>query len=253
MAETGGGPNGAVEGHDQVLYIAQNGGRAAGAGDHERPETPESARAPDMTGGVQAIDAVGNVSWVTRDPIAPNDLCFGPDGCLYITDPTRTDASGRRTRSDGRLWRYSFERGEAGLLSSVEWYPNGIGFGFEDDALYVASTGERRIVRFPLSPSGLGEPETYIQMERTGPDGFAFATDGSLVVCGVTADGSPGDIQIWSADRQLLDVIEPGSDSRYTNVALAPGGTCYITSSNLGAVLATDDLGLEPLPLHPFR
>src|SRR4051812_39241541 len=66
--DVGGGPNGAAENRDGTLYIAQNGGR--------RPSK--------ITGGIQAVRPDGSVEWVTMDPVAPNDLCFGPDGALYV-------------------------------------------------------------------------------------------------------------------------------------------------------------------------
>src|SRR5579859_6728776 len=156
-AVSGGGPNGATEGPPDAfgptLYISQNGG------------TRPAHRWPSVTGGVQIARAGGRIDWLTRDPVSPNDLCFGPDGLLYVTDPTR----GRPDRDDGRIWRCDPQTGEAELLVSVPWYPNGIGFGLEDDAVYVASTGEQRIWRFPLTGSGLGKPEVFIQQDRGLP------------------------------------------------------------------------------------
>src|SRR3954470_3118992 len=78
FALTGGGPNGAVEGRaagETVIYVAQNGG------------TRPAHRWPYVTGGVQAAHSGGLVQWVTQDPVSPNDLCFGPDDLLYVTDP----------------------------------------------------------------------------------------------------------------------------------------------------------------------
>ena len=104
----GGGPNGAAEGPDDTLYVAQSGGRNR----HRRPV---------LTGGIQAVRADGRIDWITQDPYSPNDLCFGPDGYLYVTDPTRP----RPSRDDGRLWRVDVETFEAELLVSTRWYPNG--------------------------------------------------------------------------------------------------------------------------------
>src|SRR4051794_29181858 len=64
----GGGPNGATEGGDGTLYIAQS-------GSHPYSGVP---------GGIQALRPDGSVDWITMDPVAPNDLCFGPDGALYV-------------------------------------------------------------------------------------------------------------------------------------------------------------------------
>ncbi len=241
LAVTGGGPNGATEGpHDGVgpsIYVAQNGG------------TRPARRWPYVTGGIQVVRAGGRVDWVTQDPVSPNDLCFGPGGLLYLTDPTR----GRSRRDDGRIWRCDPVSGEAELLCSVPWYPNGIAFGVDDDALFVASTGERRIVRFPLTPFGLGAPEDYVRIAAGLPDGFCFDDQGNLIVAAVGEGGRPGQIQTYGPTGVLVDVLEPGSSSKYTNVALSPAGTLLITDADGGSVLVVDDWPSSGLPLHPFR
>ena len=125
LAVAGGGPNGSTEGSDGRIYVSQNGG------------TKPAHNWPGICGGIQAVQPNGEVAWITQDTVSPNDLCFGPDGLLYVTDPTR-----RAARDDGRLWRCDVGSGEAELLASVNYYPNGIGFGIDDAALFVASTGE---------------------------------------------------------------------------------------------------------------
>lgn len=239
LAEVGGGPNGAAEGGDGNIYVAQNGGRMTTAA-----LTPDR----DMTGGVQIVTPDGSVAWLTRDPIAPNDLCFGPDGLLYVTDPTR-----RPSRDDGRLWRCDPRTGAAELLVSVHWYPNGIGFGREDEVLYVASTGEQQIKRFPLLNGRLGAPVVAVQMTTGRPDGFVFDVDGNLIVCAVSATDAPGEIQTWSPEGRLLDVFRPGPGRRYTNAALSPDRVLVVTDSDGGRVLAFDPWPAAGLPLHPFR
>jgi gluconolactonase len=240
LAVTGGGPNGATEGPpggvESTFYVSQNGGK--------RP-----AHAwPYVTGGIQVVRPGGRVDWLTQEPISPNDLCFGPDGLIYCTDPTR----GRPQRDDGRLWRCDPRSGDAQLLCSLPWYPNGIGFGPEDDAVYVASTGQQRIWRFPLTDSGLGEPEPFAQLAYGLPDGFAFDADGNLIVAAVGEDEGPGQIQTYDRSGKLADAFEPGPHTKYTNLALSPGGTMLVTDADGGCALIFD----WPTPgllLHPFR
>src|SRR5262249_18067242 len=136
---------------------------------------------------------------------SPNDLCFGPDGLLYLTDPTYP-----ASKSDGRLWRVDVESKAAELLLSVPWFTNGIGFGFEDDVIYVADTGGARIVGFPLTAEGLGKPETAIQLEHGRPDGFAFDVEQNFVIAALPRAGDLGDVQVWSPDGKLLQCLRPG-------------------------------------------
>jgi len=236
LVNTGGGPNGATEGRAGCIYVAQNGGRGPG---HRRAT---------VSGGIQNLHVDGRLEWVTKDLISPNDLCFGPDGFLYATDPTRSPA-----RDDGRLWRVDVGTGDTELLTSVSWYPNGIGFAAEDDCLYVASTGNSRIVRFPLSSSGLGKPEVAIQMEHGFPDGFAFDSAGNIVIAAVSFDDRPSDIQTWSLDGNLIDVFSPGVHHYYTNLAISADRRLVITDSEGGAVLEVFDWPTSGLYLHPFR
>jgi gluconolactonase len=238
-AVPGGGPNGLVEAADGTLYVAQCGGR------------PSMFRRPVSPGGIQAIRPDGGIDWITQDPIAPNDLCFGPDGMLYVTDPTR----GRSSHDDGRLWRVDVEARYAELLVSVPWHPNGIAFSREDDALYVASTYESRIVRYPLLPDGrLGARETVVQMTRGMPDGFAIDADGNFVIGAIDHTGLPGTVQVWDADGAFVDLVEPGAHAITTNVALSADRRLIVTESDMaaGAVLMAD-WPTAALPLHPFR
>jgi gluconolactonase len=237
--DTGGGANGAVLDGDGTLYVAQNGGRWARNG---------PSWTPDSVGGLQRIAPGGAVSWVTREPIAPNDLCFGPDGMIYATDPTRAPGS-----HDGRLWRIDPADGASELLRSVGWFPNGIAFG-ADGRLYVAATNTARILAFPFENGRLGDEELVIQMERGAPDGMAFDAEGALVIGAIAheGDGLTGTIQTWSTSGDLLDTFSPGDSRAYTNVAFTPTGDLVIADSSGGKVLLAEGWGAG-LPLHPFR
>ncbi|MFJ6535194.1 SMP-30/gluconolactonase/LRE family protein [Paenarthrobacter sp. NPDC091711] len=235
LARTGGGPNGAAEGRDGIIYVAQNGGQWPGN------------RTEGVSGGVQAVYPDGAMVTLTTDPIYPNDLCFGPDGYLYVTDPSRGPA-----RDDGRLWRIDVTTGEAELLFSVGWYPNGIGFSTDDDSLFVAQGGEGRILRFPFTGEGrLGKPDVHVQLDHGRPDGFAWDVDGNLVIGAITGK-APGDLQVYSPEGALLDTISPGDGKKYTNIAISPAGRMAVTDSDNGQVLETDWVSAG-LQLHPFR
>jgi gluconolactonase len=234
LTVTGGGPNGATEGPGGLLYVAQNGGR--------RP----ARKWPFVSGGVQAVGPGGLINWVTLDPVWPNDLCFGPDGLLYVTDPTRPVE-----RADGRIWRCDVTSGEAELLASVAYYPNGIGFG-PDNVLYVASSSQSAILRMSADASGLGKPETFVRMGDGMPDGFAFDRSGNLTVAAVGAGGA-GEVQTYDQSGQLVDVFRPSTSATLTNVALTSDSVLIVTDAEAGTVLAVRGWPESGLPLHPFR
>jgi len=89
IAETAIGANGATEGRDGFLFVAQS-GLARGA-----------PRPPDATGGVIVVEPGRAARWLSTDLVRPNDLCLGPDGLLYVTDPTPYTI--RPGRDDGRI------------------------------------------------------------------------------------------------------------------------------------------------------
>jgi gluconolactonase len=235
-ALTGGGPNGAAVGPGGEVYVAQNGGMGN-----------VSRRWPGVIGGVQVVSRSGQVRWLTQDPVSPNDLCFGPDGLLYVTDPTRGVVD------DGRIWRCDPASGRSQLLASVGWYPNGIGFGPDDDALYVANTFERCVVRyrFPV-PARLGPPEVFARLDHGLPDGFAFDVEGNLIVAAIGEQGRPGDVQVFDRAGRLVERVEIGPSQEYTNLALGRDGRLAIADATTGSVLVVA-WPTAGVPLHPRR
>jgi gluconolactonase len=243
FAITGGTPNGATEGSDGAIYITQSPrrrrGLITGGIQVARPDDGSKSVSPYSTGAV--------VDYITLDVISPNDLCFGPDGLLWVTDPTR-----RPARDDSRIWRVDVELREAELVMSTGYYANGIAFGPEDDAVYVVSTGERRILRYPIVGSGVGKPETVVQMDHGHPDGFAFDIEGRIIVAVNGESGEQGDVQVWDSEGTLLEVIQPAEGRYFTNLAISPQGRMIVTHPDRGAVLETE-WSCAGLALHPFR
>jgi gluconolactonase len=245
LADVGHRPNGSTEWSDGTLYVCQSGGTHWG---------PNAG-----LGGIIAVARDGTWRWVTQDPIRPNDLCFGPDGLLYVTDPT----GNRPARDDGRLFRCNIETGEAELLCSLPWFPNGIAFGLEEDAIYVARSIEfpgdlqSGIVRFSLDGGRLGTGETFIHMPPSHrPDGFLFDAEGNVVIgCNANnrENAEPGRIQVYDRQGKHLDTFVPGPNKMYTNVALGPDRMLVITDTAGGSVLAVDNWPHPGLPLFPFR
>ena len=87
----------------------------------------------------------------------PNDLCFGPDGAIYLTDSgVQIDnfAPNNQIRADyidvhydGRLYRVDPETGAVTKLDQGFLFTNGIAFG-PDGMLYVDETVTGNIYRY---------------------------------------------------------------------------------------------------------
>ncbi len=232
-----GGANGLAEGLDGTIYVAQCGGHSP------------AQRDPRAPGGVQAVRTDGSVDWVSLQQVASNDLCLGPDGYLYVTDPTRPP-----NRNDGRLWRVDPETGDALLLLSVVYFINGIGFDLNND-LYVSSSNDRRLIRFPFSDGGvLGQPEIAVQMSHNHPDGFAFDTDNNITIAAFSREeGTPGDVQLWTPDGEFIESFEVGHSLKVTNVALTVEAVLYITVGDGQKVIRVPGRPAPGIRLHPFR
>ena len=71
--DTGGGPNGLAVDAEDTLYVAQNGGIWGGKAG--------------CAAGIQRVTGDTVELIATEGLESPNDLCFGPDGRLYFTDP----------------------------------------------------------------------------------------------------------------------------------------------------------------------
>jgi gluconolactonase len=239
IACTGGGANGATLGPDGALYVANNGGVSL---DHNG-----TWLAPDpIPGRIQRVTLAGQVCDVAVDlpgapPNRPNDLCFGPDGLLYYTDPHNWEDLNHL--GTGRVARTALD-GKVGLLAEVPAFPNGIAFG-PDERLYVAQSVERRIL--VMDPVPGATVDVFCTLPRGYPDGFCFDADGALYVA-----GSLGDVLlVLEPDGEVREIVELGRGSEPTNCCLGDG-TLFVTLAGTGQLVALD-VGVEALPMHPSR
>ncbi len=239
LAVTGGGANGATLGPDGALYVANNGGVSLG------PEGHWMAPAP-ITGRIQRVTLTGELRDVaTRLPGAPpnrpNDLCFGPDGLLYYTDPHNWENLPKV--GVGRVARTTLD-GRVELLADVPLFPNGIAFG-PDDRLYVAQSMTRQVL--VMDPRPGATPSMYCTLPRGFPDGFCFDVAGRLYVA-----GSLGDVLwVFEPDGSVREEIPFAKGSEPTNCCLGDG-SLYVTCSASGQLVALD-VPAEPLLLYPAR
>jgi len=239
VALTGGGANGATLGADGALYVANNGGVSLG---HEgKWMAPQP-----LTGRIQRATLDGKVTDVATKlpgdaPNRPNDICFGPDGLLYYTDPHNWEDLPEV--KPGRVARTTLD-GKVELLANVPLFPNGIGFGV-DDRLYVAQSMTQKILVMDSVP----EPtiKEFATLPKGYPDGFCFDRTGHLYCA-----GSLGDVVVvFDPDGKVTDVIDMGQGPEPTNCCLGDG-VLYVTLSGPGQ-LVTLPISAEPLSLYPTR
>jgi gluconolactonase len=197
------------------------------------------------------------------DPfLFPNDLCFGPDSALYLTDSGITVPNfcpGNIIRPDymslkydGRVYRIDVDSGKVSLLDNGIKFTNGIAFG-PDHSLYVNETITGYIYRYTFNGKSEIGPRTYFgnvirpdaPQGFKGPDGMAFSADGRLYV---TVFGQH-DLIVLGQDGSVVERIETAGNLP-TNVAFAlPGNRrIAVTEYELGQ-LEMFDVPTDGLPL----
>lgn len=193
----------------------------------------------------------------------PNDLCFGPDGMLYLTDsgisvddwqPGGTVRDDYYTAPiDGRVFRVDPTGSEIVELDRRLRFANGIAFGPGDQHLYVSETVTGNIIRYAWTPNGLGPADVFGNVidptapaGLKGPDGMAFGKNGDLYV----AVFGQGDVTVLAPDGHVRHRI-PTPGAKPTNVAFGiPGDDhLYVTEDDSG-VLEVFDVHTDGLALH---
>jgi gluconolactonase len=230
LATVGGRPNGLALGADGALVVAQ-------MGDPWNDTLPS----------IQVIGRDGTVSILSAAPglVAPNDLAYGPDGLLWITDSGDHDHI-----APERPARILALEPDGALSATVELDPcfaNGIAFDHQGRLIWT-ETATRRVRRWSN-----GETTTLAELPPDYlPDGLAIAEDGRIFVATLTSGG----IDVLSPDGEWLDHLAVGYEP--SNCAFL-GSALIVTASSdssgqpgTGVLLAltTDAL---PLSLHTVR
>jgi gluconolactonase len=166
----------------------------------------------------------------------PNDLCFGPDGALYLTDSgvfIDEFAPNNKIRPDylsipydGRVYRVNVSTGKVEKLDTGIKFTNGIAFG-PDNLLYVNETLTGNIYRYePQVGSAAASRGFFGNVIRPdalpgwkGPDGMAFSEDGRLYV----AVFGQGDVTVLGKNGDVVERI-PTAGNLPTNLAFALPG-----------------------------
>jgi gluconolactonase len=190
----------------------------------------------------------------------PNDLCFGPDGAIYLTDSgiyTDDFAPNNQIRPDymdlhydGRLYRIDSETGVVEKLDQGLQFTNGIAIG-PDELIYLNETLTGNIYRYRWHGGKVSAPrELFGNVIRAdappgwkGPDGMAFDQNGLLYV----AVFGQGDVTVLGRTGEVVKRI-PTQGMLPTNVAFALPGKrrIHVTEYEYGQMetLGTDCDGL---------
>ncbi len=192
----------------------------------------------------------------------PNDLAFGPDAALYMTDSgiyrpeiLKVPSQWRHgMATDGRIFRVDTRSRTVRLLARGLAFANGIAFAPDGRHLFVSTTNDGLVWRFPWHADGtLGARTVFANVldpakapTFRGPDGMAFGQDGNLYVAVVWQ----GDVTVLAPTGEILRRIALHGTGP-TNVCFgAPGEhRLYVTEQGSGAfeVHAVDTDGVPLL------
>lgn len=184
----------------------------------------------------------------------PNDLAFGPDGALYLTDSgilAEDFIIDGKVRSDykefyykGMVYKIDSITGDIEVLDTGIKFPNGIAFG-PDNNLYVNETITGNVYRYFRDKDGkFGNREYFGNVfddhsydEIRGPDGMKFGSDGNLYVTVY----EQGDITVLGQDGLVRERIRTNGNKPTNCVFGLPGEKkLYVTELQFGTVEVLD-------------
>jgi gluconolactonase len=243
IAKTG-RPNGLAVDKDGVIWVAES-------------QDPALLRLT-MDGKVEVF-----LTECNGEPfLFPNDLAFGPDGALYMTDSGilfEEFAPGGKVRPDwmdvypdGRVYRIDVKTKEIKKLDTGIRFTNGIAFD-PDDNLYSNETLTGMVYRYQWKDGEVGKREDFgnvIDPEGPegikGPDGMKFGANGHLYVTVITQ----GDVTVLGPDGAVVERIKT-EGTFPTNLAFGPPGSkkIYVTEDQKGT-MEVFDVDTDGLPLY---
>lgn len=193
------------------------------------------------------------VTWLESDFIFPNDLAFGPDGLLYMTDsgiytyelaPDGMIRSDFQTlKYDGKVFQIDVILRKVRIIDSGLQFANGIAYG-PDDRLYINETITGNVFRYKIAGGTVESRELFGNVNDPegppgwrGPDGMKFDQSGNLYC---TVYGQK-DVTVLNQQGKVIRRIK--TQGRLpTNLAFGYGGQrkIYVTEVELGQIEVFD-------------
>ena len=118
---------------------------------------------------------------------SPNDVVVGPDGALWLTDPSYGFLQGfrPRPRRGAEVLRHDPRSGRTEAVVDGGGQPNGLAFSPGGRTLYVGDSERHRVDVFAVAPERRPERlASFPIADDVGPDGLEVDAVGHVYACG---------------------------------------------------------------------
>ena len=155
----------------------------------------------------------------------PNDLCFGPQGELFFTDPGLSFEI-----ADGSVYR--FEEGHLQRLCTGMIFPNGLAITADGQTLYFVESDSAALLAIDAHGAPDQNPRRVADLGRGSlPDGMDWLGD-DLVI----ALQGAGELVRYTTAGDCAARITISDGTGPTNVVVH-GGRCYISDDASSSIL----------------